>query len=165
MSDKNIIFAVLKTNENMKKVALLLLACTLVTSCAVNKKSKYKSVDEKDVPEKFVQDFKKRRPEIEQAKWQIVDSTCYIANFKSSGNDVSMRFENTSVETAWNVPLEYTPKTILNYIDENYKGYKIESVEIIDIRNKKSYRATISKKAEEVKLQFDLQGYFTKIME
>lgn len=148
----------------MKKIALILLGITLVTSCATTK-DKYKSVDEKDVPAKFVQDFKKRRPEIEQAKWQMVDSTCYIANFVSSGNQVSMRFKNTSVETAWNVPLEYTPKTILNYIEENYKGYKIESIDIVELRNKKSYMATIYKKNEEVKLQFDLQGYFTKVLE
>lgn len=149
----------------MKKLALLLLVCTLATSCSVSRKNKYKSVDEKDVPAKFVQDFKKRRPEIEQTTWQMVDSTCYIANFKSSGNDVTMKFKNTSVETAWNVPLEYTPKTILNYIEENYKGYKIESIDIVELRNKKSYIATIYKKTEEVKLQFDLQGYFTKVME
>ncbi|MBO7277816.1 MAG: hypothetical protein J6U84_07650 [Bacteroidales bacterium] len=148
----------------MKKIALILLGITLVTSCATTK-DKYKSVDEKDVPAKFVQDFKKRRPEIEQAKWQMVDSTCYIANFASSGNQVSMRFKNTSVETAWNVPLEYTPKTILNYIEENYKGYKIESIDIVELRNKKSYMATIYKKNEEIKLQFDLQGYFTKVLE
>jgi hypothetical protein len=149
----------------MKKVALLLLACTFIASCAVNKNSKYKSVDEKDVPAKFVQDFKKRRPEIEQAKWQMVDSTCYIANFASSGNQVSMRFQNTSVETAWNIPMEYTPKAILEYINQNYPNYKIESIDIIELRNKKSYRAIIYKKGSEIKLQFDLQGYFTKVME
>ncbi len=76
-----------------------------------------------------------------------------------------MKFKNTSVETAWNVPLEYTPKTILNYIEENYNGYKIESIDIVELRNKKSYVATIYKKNEEVKLQFDLQGYFTKVLE
>jgi hypothetical protein len=76
-----------------------------------------------------------------------------------------MKFKNTSVETAWNVPLEYTPKTIIDYIEQNYQGYKIESIDIVDVRNKKSYIATIYKKSEEVKLQFDLQGYFTKVME
>lgn len=149
----------------MKKVALLMLACTLITSCAVSKKDKYKSVDEKNVPAKFVQDFKKRRPEVEQANWKMIDSTSYIAYFKSAGNNVSMKFKNTSVETAWNVPLEYTPKTILNYIEENYSGYKIESVDIVDVRNKKSYVATIVKRQEEMKLQFDLQGIFTKVIE
>ena len=138
----------------MKKVALILLACTLVTSCATTKKDKYKSVDEKDVPTKFVQDFKKRRPEIEQAHWKMVDSTCYIAKFKASGNDVSMKFKNTSVETAWNVPLEYTPKTIIDYIEQNYAGYKIESIDIVDVRNKKSYIATIYKKSEEASYFF-----------
>lgn len=149
----------------MKKLALLLFVCTLMAGCAMVKNNKYKSVDEKDVPAKFVQDFKKRRPEIEQVNWQMMDSTCYIANFKSSGNQVSMTFKNTSVETAWNVPLEYTPKTILTYIEENYKGYKIESIDIVELRNKKSYMATLTKKDEEVKLQFDLQGFFTKVME
>ncbi|MBQ2397285.1 MAG: PepSY-like domain-containing protein [Bacteroidales bacterium] len=149
----------------MKKLAFLLLVSALVTGCAVTKKNKYKSVDEKDVPAKFVQDFKKRRPEVEQANWQMVDSTCYIANFKASGNEVSMKFKNTSVETAWNVPLEYTPKTILNYVKENYADYKVESIDIVELRNKKSYIATIAKRGEEIKLQFDLQGYFTKVME
>ena len=163
--NKNIIFANQNNCKTMRKIALVLLAFTLVTGCATTKKDKYKSVDEKDVPTKFVQDFKKRRPEVEQANWKIVDSTCYIAKFKASGNDVSMKFQNTSVETAWNVPLEYTPKTILNYIEENYNGYKIESIDIVELRNKKSYVATIYKKNEEVKLQFDLQGYFTKVLE
>jgi hypothetical protein len=76
-----------------------------------------------------------------------------------------MKFKNTSVETAWNVPLEYTPKTITDYIAKNYAGYKIESIDIVELRNKKSYIATIYKKGEEIKLQFDLQGYFTKVME
>ena len=58
----------------MKKVVLMVLACSLAAGCATTPKSKYKSVNENEVPEKYAKDFHKRRADIEQVSWQMVDS-------------------------------------------------------------------------------------------
>ena len=149
----------------MKKVVLMVLACSLAAGCATTPKSKYKSVNENEVPEKYTKDFHKRRADIEQVSWQMVDSNCYIASFKSNDNLVNMKFKNTAVETSWNVPMEYTPTNIVDYIKANYDGFKIEEVNIVEIRNKKTYRVDIAKKKETKLLEFDLMGEFMQEVE
>lgn len=149
----------------MRKTVFVVLACALVAGCASTAKSKYKSVSEGEVPEKYSKDFHKRRSDVQQVSWQMVDSTCYIASFKSNDNPVTMKFRNTSVETAWNVPLQYTPAEITDYIKTAFEGYKIEEVNIVEIRNKKSYRVEIAKKKETKLLEFDLQGGFVQEVE
>jgi hypothetical protein len=76
-----------------------------------------------------------------------------------------MKFNNTNVETRWNVPLEYTPSNITEYISTQYVDFKIEEVNIVEIRNKKTYRVDISKKKESKLLEFDLLGKFVKEVE
>lgn len=149
----------------MKKTVLMILACALVAGCASTAKSKYKSVSESEVPEKYSRDFHKRRSDVQQVSWQMVDSTCYIASFKSNENPVTMKFRNTSVETAWDVPLQYTPTEITDYIKTTFEGFKVEKVNIVEIRNKKTYRVDIAKKKESKKLEFDLQGNFVQEVE
>ncbi|MBQ1191008.1 MAG: hypothetical protein IIX43_01855 [Bacteroidales bacterium] len=149
----------------MKKTFLIILACGMIAGCASTGKSKYKSVNENEVPEKYTRDFHKRRADVEQVNWQMVDSNCYIASFNSNNNQVSMKFNNTNVETRWNVPLEYTPSNITEYISTQYVDFKIEEVNILEIRNKKTYRVDISKKKESKLLEFDLLGKFVKEVE
>ena len=95
----------------------------------------------------------------------MVDSNCYIASFKSNDNLVNMKFKNTAVETSWNVPMEYTPSNIVDYIKANYDGFKIEEVNIVEIRNKKTYRVDLAKKKETKLLEFDLMGEFIREVE
>ena len=70
----------------MKKTFLIILACGMISGCASTGKSKYKSVNENEVPEKYTRDFHKRRADVEQVNWQMVDSNCYIASFNSNNN-------------------------------------------------------------------------------
>ncbi len=146
----------------MKKAVLLVLSCAIFAGCATSKGDKYKSVNESEVPEKYSRDFHKRRSDVQQVSWQMVDSTCYIASFKSNENDVRMKFRNTTIETSWNVPLEYTPTPITDYIKSAYEGYKLDELNIVEIRNKKTYRAEIKQKKEYKTLEFDLLGTFIK---
>ena len=150
----------IKSKKDMKKVILMVLTCGMIAGCATTTKTKYKTVNENQVPEKYTRDFKKRRADVEQVSWQMVDSNCYIANFKSNNNSVAMKFKNTAVETLWNVPLEYTPTDITDYIKTTYPGFKIEEVNIVEIRSKKTYRVDISKKKEQKLIEFDLLGKF-----
>ena len=149
----------------MKKTFLIILACGMIGGCASTGKSKYKSVNATEEPEKYTREFNKRRADVEQVNWQMVDSNCYIASFNSNNNQVSMKFNNTNVETRWNVPLEYTPSNITEYISTQYMDFKIEEVNIVEIRNKKTYRVDISKKKESKLLEFDLLGKFVKEVE
>lgn len=122
-------------------------------------------VNEKDVPQRYVKDLAKRYPEVKNVVWMKVDSLIYDANFVNNNNEVSIRFSNKGVETSWNVNLEYIPASIKTYVSEKYPKYKIRKLAIIDIRNKKTYSATISKKflfwTKDTKvLNFEIDGKF-----
>jgi hypothetical protein len=127
-------------------------------------------VSEKDVPERFVKDLSKRYPEIKNVEWMKVDSLVYDANFVSNNNPMTMRFSNKGVETSWHVNLEYTPAAIKTYVVENYPKYKVRKLAIVDIRNKKIYKATITKKflfwTRDTKvLNFEIDGKFIDAVE
>ncbi|MBR1769905.1 MAG: hypothetical protein IJ748_05535 [Bacteroidales bacterium] len=149
----------------MKRYTLLLLSAALVYGCSSSVKSAYKTVEEKDVPERYVKDFQKRYSEIKDVKWQMADSTLYFANFKTEDNDCIMKFTRTSTEMMYVVPTQYLPSAITDYIKTEYPEYKVSKAYITDIKNQKSYLIPIAKKGETLNLQFDLRGNFNKVVE
>lgn len=149
----------------MKKYTLLLLAGLVIYGCAGTKKSAYKSVDERDVPERYVKDFHKRYADVKNVKWEMADSTLYFANFKTEDNDCIMKFTRTSTEMMYVVPMEYLPSAISDYVKAEYPEYKIHQAYITDIKNQKSYLIPIEKAGEKLNLQFDLKGNFNKVVD
>lgn len=149
----------------MKKYILLLLAGLVIYGCSGTKKSAYKSVDERDVPERYVKDFQKRYSDIKNVKWEMADSTVYFANFKTEDNDCIMKFTRTSTEMMYVVPMEYIPSAISDYIKAEYPEYKIKEAYITDIKNQKSYLIPVEKEGENLNLQFDLKGNFNKVVD
>lgn len=149
----------------MKKGILLIATIGLFFACSVTPKSGYKSVDQRDVPERYRNDFLKQRPEVKDVKWEMADSTVYFANFKSNDNDCIMKFTKTATETFYVIPHEYIPTDITDYVKSNYEGYKLQQAYITDIRNVKSYEVHIAKKDDLKKLQFDLKGNFNKVID
>lgn len=152
----------------MRKL-MLIMAMMIATQTAVLAQ-KSVVVSEKDVPERFVKDLSKRYPEIKNVEWMKVDSLVYDANFVSNNNPMTMRFSNKGVETSWHVNLEYTPAAIKTYVVENYPKYKVRKMAIVDIRNKKIYKATITKKflfwTRDTKvLNFEIDGKFIDAVE
>lgn len=152
----------------MRKL-MLIMAMMIATQTAVLAQ-KSVVVSEKDVPERFVKDLSKRYPEIKNVEWMKVDSLVYDANFVSNNNPMTMRFSNKGVETSWHVNLEYTPSAIKTYVVENYPKYKVRKLAIVDIRNKKIYKATITKKflfwTRDTKvLNFEIDGKFIDAVE
>ena len=152
----------------MRKL-MLIMAMMIATQTAVLAQ-KSVVVSEKDVPERFVKDLSKRYPEIKNVEWMKVDSLVYDANFVSNNNPMTMRFSNKGVETSWHVNLEYTPAAIKTYGVENYPKYKVRKLAIVDIRNKKIYKATITKKflfwTRDTKvLNFEIDGKFIDAVE
>ncbi len=149
----------------MKKYALLLLAIIVIYGCSGTMKSAYKSVDERDVPERYVKDFHKKYEDVKVVKWEMADSTTYFANFKTEDNSCIMKFTRTSTEMMYIVPMEYLPSNITDYIKAEYPEYKIKEAYITDIKNQKSYLIPISKNEEKLNLQFDLKGNFNKVVD
>lgn len=152
----------------MRKL-MLIMAMMIATQTAVLAQ-KSVVVSEKDVPERFVKDLSKRYPELKNVEWMKVDSLVYDANFVSNNNPMTMRFSNKGVETSWHVNLEYTPAAIKTYVVENYPKYKVRKLAIVDIRNKKVYKATITKKflfwTRDTKvLNFEIDGKFIDAVE
>ncbi|MDR1847068.1 MAG: hypothetical protein LBR17_03005 [Bacteroidales bacterium] len=146
----------------MKKAFLLVCCAALAVACGTSKKSTYEVVDERDVPEKFVKDFKRQKPGIEQVKWEKIDSLTYRANFTSNGNKARMQFTNASVLSSWIIPLEYC-ENIKSYVTANYKDFKVDEVVLADKDKKtKAYFVTISQKKTVKELEFDVTQQFVR---
>ncbi|MCF0210682.1 MAG: hypothetical protein HUK18_05160 [Bacteroidales bacterium] len=150
----------------MKKYALIVVAVLLFAACATQK-SPYKSVDQRDVPERYIKDFTKKYADIDlkDVKWEMADTVTYFANFNTVDNTCLVKFTRTGTETFYVIPKEYIPSDITDYIKENYSGYSIGNVYITDSKNQKNYQVEINKKGDSKKLQFDLRGNFNKVVE
>ncbi len=142
----------------MKKIFLLVLCSVVVLSCSTTKG--YKSVNERDVPERYVKDMTKQHPNVEKRTWDMVDSTSYNVNFTNNGTQMRIKYQKASTETCWIVPTEYIPSQITDYVKQNYPESKLGEVAIVDVKNKKAYYATISSNKGPKVLEFDLTGVF-----
>ena len=147
----------------MRKILAIIAIALVSQTVAFGQKAK--DVQEKDVPARYVKDFQKRYPEAKAAKWSRLDSLIYDVNFENNNMDMLLRFSNKGVETYWNVDMKYAPAKIKTYVEEKYPKYKLQKVSIIDIRNKKTYRADISKKflfwtKDSKVLNFEIDGKF-----
>lgn len=149
----------------MRKYVLLFLALTTLVACNSLKKSAYKSVDQRDVPERYLKDFLKKHPDIKDVRWQMADSNTYYANFNSADNECIVEFTKTSTKTYYVIPLEYIPSDISDYVKTNYTDYKISKAYITNFRNSNDYEIWISQKKETIKLQFDIKGNFKKVID
>lgn len=155
----------IKTHTTMKKYALLVMSAIVLFGCSSSNKSAYKSVDQRDVPERYVKDFTKNHQEAKDVRWQMADTTTYFANFKTEDNTCIVKFTRTGTETMYVIPKEYVPTDITSYVKENYEGFSVKNVYITDIKNQKSYMVEIAKKSETKRLQFDLRGNFNKVID
>ncbi|MDR0789235.1 MAG: hypothetical protein LBO06_00410 [Bacteroidales bacterium] len=146
----------------MKRAFVLLSCVVMAAACGTPPKATYPLVDEREVPEKFIKDFKRQKPDVGQAKWEKIDSLTYRANFTANGNKARMQFSNAEVLSSWIIPLEYCTD-IKEYVAQNYEGFKLDEVILSDInRKEKAYFASISRKKDVKQLQFDLTQQFIK---
>ncbi len=149
----------------MKKYVIILATALVMISCGSTKKSPYKSVDQRDVPERYLKDFIKQRPEVKDVRWEMADSTTYFANFTSNDNACIMKFTRNSTGMYYVIPKQYIPTDITDFIKSSYPEYKLQEAYITDIKNVKCYEVHIAKKDDTKKLQFDLKGNFNKVID
>lgn len=151
----------------MKKI--LALALIVLLGQGVVMAQKAKSVQEKDVPERFVKDFYNKEKEVKNVDWTKVDSMVYDATISTpSGSKKAYRFSPKGTETRWYVDSKYYPHAIKDTVAHNYPKHNIRECYVLSIKNKTTYQARIAqtkgffrKKEKDVKLlNFETDGKF-----
>lgn len=142
----------------MKKLFLLFVALIFSISCFSQK------INEVDVPEAVKSTFKVRFPAAASIQWEKEDSV-YTAAFMMDKTATEADFSDKGawIETEWEIPVEYTPRSIKNYLDTAFAGFKIKELEIMEYPSDgKLYLAEIYKKKDYQNIYFTLTGEFKK---
>ncbi len=124
-----------------------------------------KPVNDRDLPQNILTDFKSREPNAENPKWTQLDSTTYEVNFVANGGKKSIRFTKTTSETRWDVDLKWIPAKIKAYADSAYAKGKAESLCILDFQGNKSYELVLKQKKHQYLLKFGIDGQFIEATE
>ncbi|MBP5327838.1 MAG: hypothetical protein J6Y98_08010 [Bacteroidales bacterium] len=105
------------------------------------------SVSEQEVPERFVKDFNRLSDGAKDVDWRYIDTLVYDAYFTNeSGTFTAYRFSPKGTETRWYVEDKYYPHSIVDFVADQYPGYKIKELYILMIKNKATYQVLIGKK-------------------
>lgn len=144
----------------MKKVIALMAMVVIAQGMILAQK--VKTVQEKDVPERYVKDFQKKAPECKGAVWTMIDSTVFDATYvNESGTKTAYRFSPKGTETRWYVDSRYYPQSIQDTVAAHYPKYKIAELYVLSMKNKTTYQAVIVKKKNATKLlNFETDGKF-----
>lgn len=129
----------------MKKI--LVLAAAILLSQTLLFAQSGKTVDQRNVPERYVKDFNKKAQNPNNIEWQIIDSLVYEAHY-TNGNDTkcAIRFSPKGTETRYYVESKYYPHAIMDSVANNHPGYKIKDLYILEIKNKCTYQVLIGKR-------------------
>lgn len=130
----------------MKKLIILLAVVFSFQGTIIAQKAK--TIQEKDVPERYVKDFQKKAPDSKNVVWTMIDSTVYDVTFTNENDTkTAYRFSPKGTETRWYIDSKYYPHAIKDTVANHYPKYKIREVYVLNIKNKSTYQARISKKA------------------
>ncbi len=128
----------------MKKI--LILAAAILLSQTLLFAQSGKSVQQRNVPERYVKDFNKKAEKPSKVSWQMIDSLVYEARYtNASETECAMRFSPKGSETRYFVDTKYYPHAITDSVANNHPGYKIKELYILEIKNKCTYQVLIGK--------------------
>ncbi|MBQ2508726.1 MAG: hypothetical protein II532_03045 [Bacteroidales bacterium] len=129
----------------MKKIVTIALMLILAQTAVMAQKAK--SVNERDVPERYVRDFQNKGINAKDLHWTMVDSLVYDATYvDENGTTVAYRFSPKGTETRWFVEEKYYPHAIKDTVAQNYPKHKITELYVLSIKNKMTYQVRIAKK-------------------
>lgn len=130
----------------MKKILALVLVAILAQGVVFAQK--VKTVNQKDVPERYVKDFASKSKGAKDPVWTKVDSLVYDATYlNDQGNKMAIRFSPKGTETRWFIEEKWFPQAIKDTVAHNYKSYKITELYALMIKNKMTYQVRIAKTA------------------
>lgn len=148
----------------MKKIVLLFLV--LVMNYSLNAQV----ITPKDVPSEVTKAFDAKFTNATNLKWEK-DSVFFVASFFFNYMNAISRFDNNGKweSSKWEIPLQYTPKSISDYILANFPKHKTKILileELVAPANPdKLYIAIITLKKKEVYLYFNLKSEFIRLEE
>jgi hypothetical protein len=122
------------------------------------------SIKEAKVPEKVKNTFTGYYPEAQNATWHK-GKLGYEVNFKFENIQASLVLspDGKLLETKTAVQQTELPQSLIDYITNNYKNYKIESQDkIVDNEGTIIYKINVSKRKTKMNLFFSNDGHLIK---
>lgn len=156
----------------MKKIIAIALIAVLAQGAVFAQKAK--SVNEKDVPARYVQDFQRNAKDAKSVSWSMIDSTTFDAAFISSNNNpMVLRFTPKGMETRYIIDSKWYPHAITDTVAHQFPKYKITSLYVRNSHNKVTYQTRIAqkkgfifKKEKNAKyLNFETDGKFIDVID
>lgn len=142
----------------MKKLFAISIA-VLFTSASFSQK-----VEESQVPSNVMNTFKARFTNVKEVKWEKED-TVYTAEFLMNESPTEAEFNEKGIwlSTEWEIPTDYTPQAIKDYVNTNYAKYKLREIAVMEFPvDGKLYVIEIAKKKDCQELYFSLKNEFIK---
>lgn len=142
----------------MKKLFLILLClgvCNLATAQDLHKR---------DVPSVILNQFNKEFPKAYDVEWEK-KGDLYKVEFETGwkkDHDVWYNSEGKIVKHKEELSSKDLPKPIKDYIQQEYKDYKIDEVDKITEKNEVLYKVEVEKYDREIKLFFNEDGTLSK---
>jgi hypothetical protein len=144
----------------MKRI-LIIAICLIVGNIASAQK-----IAQSDVPESILKAYKMKMSDTISTSWEKGDKF-YTANFTKSNLKASMVFSEAAewIWTRWEIPVQYLPKKVKDYIITNYAGYKTIKSIIEYKTGGEFYIVTLKKKKVTPVLRFSIKGDFVGVEE
>lgn len=114
----------------------------------------------KKVPEKVLTAFQQKFPSAQKVKWEMENESEWEAEFKINKIEYSANFltDGTWVETEYEAKKADLPENILAILTQNFKGYELEEIEVVETPAGTGYELEIEVDEEEFYLEFDPNG-------
>ena len=141
----------------MKKL-ISLVVCLFLMSNLFSQK-----LAEKDVTADVVKNFKTKYTQATDVKWEKTDAV-FKAVFVQNEMKTEVDYTSTGqwVKTGWQIPIQYAPKSITDYLKANYPKFKLDELIIVEEDKAtipgKYYLVNSSMKKEKLSLKFNLKG-------
>jgi len=141
-----------KTTTAMKPLILMISLCMPGAELLAQK------VNSNDVPA-AVRNSLDMNMHVKEAQWEM-EGTNYEANFKKSGKEMSVIFDDKGVmlETEIEINRSDLPDMAKNILKTEDASYKVEEIEKVMTKGITTYEVEVEKMEKTFELSFDVQG-------
>jgi hypothetical protein len=134
----------------------ILVFCLIIGQWSIAQK-----INKADVPAGVMKTFISRMPDTLPVTWEKKDAN-YIAHFTKNKLNASIQISDKAdwLTTKWDIPSEYLPKKVKDYISEKYAGYKTVYAKLEYKPGGEFYLVSIKMKKEKPVLRFSVKAEF-----